>query len=538
MNYTYLVTNSGNVSLTSVGVTDLLPGVSPVTCPISTLAPGASETCAATYTTTQADVDRGSITNTGTASGTPPSGPLVTAQSTVILPAAQVPAIGLAKSADVTSISAPGEVVTYTYEVTNSGNVTLTSVTVADPMQGLSAIDCKGVTALAPGASVVCTATYTTTQADVDRGSVTNTGTANGSPPTGSAVSDISTVVIPAVANPAITLVKSASITSFSGPAVPVTYSYRVTNSGNVTLTSITVKDPHSGLSPITCPDSSLPPSASETCTATYTTTQADVDRGSITNLAIASGISPRGPPPVTDRSTVTIPAVQTPSLALVKSANIPSFSTPGTPVTYQYLVTNTGNVTLTSITVTDPHSGLSAITCPDSALLPSASETCTATYTTTQADVDRGFVANTGTASGTSPAGPVTAQSTLSIPAVASPEITVVKSASIATFAAPGTPVTYSYRSDQYRQCHVDVDHGHRSPARSVRLSRVRSLPCSLARPRPARPLTPRHRQTLIAAASQTLGLRAAYLRRAPQQSPTTRPSLCQQSGYRASTL
>ena len=370
VNYTYLVTNSGNVTLASVGVTDLLPGLSAVTCPISTLAPGASVTCAATYTTTQADVDRGSITNTGIASGTPPSGPLVTSQSTVILPAAQVPAIGLAKSADVSSISAPGQVVTYTYEVTNSGNVTLTSVTVTDPMQGLSAIDCKGVTALAPGASVVCTATYTTTQADVDRGSVTNTGTANGSPPSGSAVSDISTVVIPAVANPAITLVKSASITSFSGPAVPVTYSYQVTNSGNVTLTSITVKDPHSGLSTITCPDSSLPPSASETCTATYTTTQADVDRGSITNLAIASGISPRGPPPVTDRSTVTIPAVQTPSLTLVKSASISSFSTAGTPVTYQYLVTNTGNVTLTSITVTDPHSGLSAITCPDSSAL------------------------------------------------------------------------------------------------------------------------------------------------------------------------
>ena len=404
VNYTYLVTNTGNVSLASVGVTDPMPGLSPVTCPISTLAPGAFETCAATYTTTQADVDRGSITNIGTATGTPPSGPPVTAQSTVILPAAQAPAIGLAKSADVATVSAPGEVVTYTYEVTNSGNVTLTSVNVADAMQGLSAIDCKGVTTLAPGASVVCTASYTTTQADVDRGSITNTGTANGTPPTGSAVSDTSTVTIPTVENPAITLVKSASIASFSGPGVPVTYSYQVTNSGNVTLTSITVTDPHPGLSAIACPDSSLPPAASETCTATYTTTQADVDLGSITNIAIASGISPRGPPPVTAQSTVTIPANRTPSITLVKSATIPSFSAADTPVTYQYLVTNTGNVTLTSIIVTDPMPGLSPITCTVSTLSPGAFETCTATYTTTQADMDRGFIRNTGTASGIPP--------------------------------------------------------------------------------------------------------------------------------------
>ena len=71
-------------------------------------------------------------------------------------------------------------VITYSYRVTNTGNVTLTSVGVTDPMPGLSAINCNGVTSLAPGASVTCTATYTTTQADVDAGSITNTGTRRG----------------------------------------------------------------------------------------------------------------------------------------------------------------------------------------------------------------------------------------------------------------------------------------------------------------------------------------------------------------------
>ena len=64
-----------------------------------------------------------------------------------------------------------------------------------------------------------------------------------------------------------------------------------------------------------------------------------------------------------------------------MKSASIATFAAPGTPVTYSYEVTNTGNVTLTSIAVIDPLPALSTVTCPVASLLPGASETCTATY-------------------------------------------------------------------------------------------------------------------------------------------------------------
>ena len=47
-----------------------------------------------------------------------------------------------------------------------------------------------------------------------------------------------------------------------------------------------------------------------------------------------------------------------------------PASRPPGTVITYSYLVTNTGNVTLTRSTVTDPMSGLSAISCPASSTL------------------------------------------------------------------------------------------------------------------------------------------------------------------------
>ena len=149
--YSYLVTNTGNVTLTALAVTDPMPGLSAGHLPGPSLSPGGSETCTATYTTTQADVDRGAIVNTGTASGTPPSGPAVTANSTVTVPAVQAPGINLEKSANVNSFSAAGTVVTYSYTVTNTGNTTLTQVVVTDPMPGLSAITCP-FTSLAPAA--------------------------------------------------------------------------------------------------------------------------------------------------------------------------------------------------------------------------------------------------------------------------------------------------------------------------------------------------------------------------------------------------
>jgi hypothetical protein len=63
------------------------------------------------------------------------------------------------------------------------------------------------------------------------------------------------------------------------------------------------------------------------------------------------------------------------PSITIEKSAAPPSIQV-GDPVTYSYLVTNTGNCELTGITLTD--SVLGPITCPDTTLAPLAFMTCT----------------------------------------------------------------------------------------------------------------------------------------------------------------
>ena len=111
-------------------------------------------------------------------------------------------------------------------------------------------------------------------------------------------------------------MVKSASPTSFSAAGQTIHYRFDVTNSGNVTLNHVKVDDAGlPGLSAITCPHTTLAAGASQTCTATYTTTTADVDAGSVTNHATASGKPPAGPPVNSAPSSATITLILSPQV-------------------------------------------------------------------------------------------------------------------------------------------------------------------------------------------------------------------------------
>lgn len=94
------------------------------------------------------------------------------------------PAISLVKSVAETALTSAGQVLHYSFLVTNTGDVTLAPVTVAETAfsgtGSAPAISCPaGAASLAAGASVTCTATYSVTQADIDAGSVTNTAVAS-----------------------------------------------------------------------------------------------------------------------------------------------------------------------------------------------------------------------------------------------------------------------------------------------------------------------------------------------------------------------
>ncbi|MGD2205128.1 DUF7507 domain-containing protein, partial [Microbacterium maritypicum] len=225
-----------------------------------------------------------------------------------------------------------------------------------------------------------------------------------------------STTEVPVDPAPALTVVKSADADGLTSAGQTVEYSFLVTNTGNVTLTDVSVDETAftgTGTAPVvTCPAgaATMLPGAAVTCTASYVVTQADLDSGGVSNTATATGTPPSGEPPVSPPSTLEIPADPAPGLTVVKSADLDELSAAGQTIEYSFLVTNTGNVTLTDVTVDETaFTGTGTapvVTCPAGAasLAPGADVTCTASYVVTQADVDSGGVSNTATATGTPP--------------------------------------------------------------------------------------------------------------------------------------
>ncbi|WP_273213982.1 beta strand repeat-containing protein [Runella zeae] len=530
INYNFTVTNTGNVTLTGVALTDAKLSLSNVAISPSTLAPGATGTATATYTITQADVNAGGVENTATVTGIPSSGPLPTVSDisdagtnnnavaianpdatespklngttdadptndpTVLL-ITPTPSIKLIKSIASITDNGPtgrgvGDVINYSFTVTNTGNVTLTGVALTDAKLGLSNAAVSPAT-LAPGATGTATATYTITQADVNAGGVENTATVAGTPPNlpngnpATPVTDVSDAGTDnnavAIANPDVTespklngttdadptndptvllitptpsikLIKSIASITDNGPTGRgvgdvINYSFTVTNTGNVTLTGVALTDAKLGLSNAAVSPATLATGATGTATATYTITQADVNAGGVENTATVAGTPPNLPngnpaTPVTDVSdagtdnnavAIANPDVTespklngttdadptndptvllitpTPSIKLIKSIasitdNGPTGRGVGDVINYSFTVTNTGNVTLTGVALTDAKLGLSNAAVSPATLAPGATGTATATYTITQADVNAGGVENTATVAGTPP--------------------------------------------------------------------------------------------------------------------------------------
>lgn len=437
ISYEYIVENTGNVTISNLSVTDNLIAV--VACPVSSLAPGVSTMCTASYTVTQADVDTGSVTNDATADGTPAGGTLNPADDSETVTADQAPSLSFDKVAQNSSYSAVGEVLSYQYVVENTGNVTINNIVVTDDQ--IASVSCP-MTTLLPGQSMVCTGTDTVQQADLDAGALTNNASVDGDPAGGTLDPETDSETVPADQLPALEVVKTANETSVSVAGDVITYDYVVTNTGNTTLTQpVTVSD---NLIPsVSCPAlpaGGLVPVASLTCTGSYTVTQADIDAGSVTNIATASSGGTTSP-----QTDETVPAVRTPSLEIVKTAQTTTVAAAGDIVLYDYVVTNDGNVTITSpITVTD--NLIPTVSCPAlpvGGLAPAASINCTGQYTITQADIDAGSVTNIASASDgttTSPTDDAT------VTADQMPALEMVKTALNPVFALAGDLISYEY--------------------------------------------------------------------------------------------
>jgi uncharacterized repeat protein (TIGR01451 family)/LPXTG-motif cell wall-anchored protein len=428
--FSYAVTNEASVPVTGVSVTDQFTdaaaGSAPgsVTCVSRTgpaaacsgastdLAAGQSATFEMTYTIRQADLDHGLIEDRATVIASPSRGPALSNTSNLVtVTADQSPALTLAKSVSPLTVDAAGDSVSYSFLVTNTGNVTVDSVGVTE-----TAFSGSGATpaascpsgALAPAAFVTCTASYSITQDDMDAGVLDNTAVARAEFDGAGILSPSSSASVTVDQNPSLDLLKSALPATIGSAGQSITYSFLVTNDGNVTIDGIDVQETaFSGfdpLDPVVCPATELAPGDDMTCTTSYVATQADIDAGTIDNTATAIGDDPTGTPltaPPTSNFSVTV--VFAPSLTLVKTADVSDVDAVGDVIGYEFLVLNNGNTTLSDLTIDETAftgaGTLGTVVCPITTLAPTDSTTCTADYTVVGADARGATISNTAQA-------------------------------------------------------------------------------------------------------------------------------------------
>ena len=333
--------------------------------------------------------------------------------------------LAITKVASPSPVVSAGDTITWTVTVTNEGPADMEGPTAADPNplvidDVFPSTDVGSpilVSATGPAGSCNLSGDTVTCAAGLPNGGVQVliiTQSVDNGAAAGSVIANTASVTDPttgdtndsstdqtAVAEPGLTLAKSADPLSYDAVSDVIGYEYVLTNSGDVALSGpFTVDDDRS--TDESCPATvSLDPGESITCSASYTITQADLDAGSVTNTATATN----GTVTSNDDS-VTVNGSEGPGLALVKTGSPTTFDAVGDVIAYEYVVTNTGNVSLAGpVTVIDDKT---TVSCPDLSTVgdldtdldAGESVTCTSTYAITQADLDADGVTNIATAS------------------------------------------------------------------------------------------------------------------------------------------
>ena len=243
-----------------------------------------------------------------------------------------------------------GAPVTWTYVVTNSGTVPLTDVAVND--SDLGPITCPKTT-LAVGESMTCTATGTAVA-----GAYSNIGTASGEY-NQTTVNDTDPSSYFGT-DPEITVTKTANPTTVPETGGNVTFTYVVQNTGNVTVTITELKDDKFGT--LTgdgdCQvGTELAPAASCTFQATFLVPPGAT--GSTHTNVFTAKAEDEDDTEVQDDDPATVTRTDLlPSIIVEKTANPTSVPQTGGNVTFTYVVTNNGPVTVTITELKDDKFG------------------------------------------------------------------------------------------------------------------------------------------------------------------------------------
>ena len=254
-------------------------------------------------------------------------------------------ALAVSKRASAASVEV-GQTIDYQYHITNTGTLTVTNVTAEDDLLGSLVLD---RTTLGPGAVTTATASYKVLQIDYPD-PIVNTVLATATPLIGDELfaSATTTVTLTLPLSDLDVRVVASLASVYIGNEV--TYQYRITNTGAVTLTSLIASDDTLGA--LSLPISTLAPGQTTSTSANYTPWFGDLP-GPLVNTVQVNGTPPLGSlVQVTASASV---AISQPEIGmLLKVTPSTPVANVGAPISYQYEFTNIGATPLVDVTAKD----------------------------------------------------------------------------------------------------------------------------------------------------------------------------------------
>ena len=365
INYVITVENDGNLTLTNVKIEDALTGNAGENAwTIDTFAPGEKQTFETSYVVTEADVIAGKVVNNATGEAENPD---PKKEETPVTPGEKEdpvetpnPGLTVIKTSDKTGEVKLGDKITYTITVTNNGNVTISGVKLEDSLTG----DDWTLGNIKPGETVTKKTTYTVTEKDIIAGKVENHATATGKEPGGKDITgEGEKTVTTEESNPQITVTKETTSTPKNGKTYAlgekITYKITAKNTGNLTLTDVTVSDKLTGNTGDKAfkIDGKFKPGEEATFEASYTVKESDLGK-TVVNEATAAGktTDPKNPEPGVTPGTTEDPVDQkNPAMTITKKVTDKKEEYQiGDTVKYEITVKNTGNTTQNNVLVED----------------------------------------------------------------------------------------------------------------------------------------------------------------------------------------
>lgn len=334
LRYNGVVLNNGDVTLRNIVVTSSQTGTKQV-YKISSLAPGKSAKFSGSFSVPD---NCCTVTDTLTVTSTSDcSGVTVRDTTTVTCPVHFTPGISVTKVCVGDPVEI-GESQEFRGVVKNTGNITLVNVNV-EVIHAAGTTKVHGPIALAPGESINYRGSYVVPPDSCGNDVVV----AHGRSICGDTDAHASAATsCPVITSPGIQVIKNCPEVSPVSEG-EYTFTGTVYNTGNVTLTNVTVYNSRPAANTQVFHVAALQPGESKTFTATYTLSHECCE---VVDTLTTRGYSKCDGLPCTHSSTAVCPMATRPALTITKSP------VEGMPM-YDGVARNTGDINLTNVTIT-----------------------------------------------------------------------------------------------------------------------------------------------------------------------------------------